>query len=286
MSFPTFLNPFTDFGFKKLFGEEASLPLLKSFLNSLLPEHHQIQKLEFKNSEFMGRSVHDRRAIFDLYCEASSGEKFIVELQKEKQNFFKDRSVYYATFPIQEQAQRGNWNFQFTPVYCIGILDFCFQSNGLKKQVHHVIQLKNQENKVFYDKLTFIYLEMPNFTKTESELKTKFDLWLYFFKHLADLQEIPRVFMGKEEFETAFETASLAMLTHKEHLVYEDSLKAYRDLNNVLDTKYETGKKEGKKEGLAEGMEEGLAEGMKFALAQLIATGMSEKDARTLLKMD
>ena len=137
-----------------------------------------------------------------------------------------------------------------------------------------MIQLKNQDNQVFYDKLTFIYLEMPNFTKAEYELKTEFDLWLYFFKHLADLQEVPRVFMGKEEFEIAFETASLATLTHKEHLVYEDSLKAYRDLKNVLDTKYETGKKEG------------LAEGIEFALAQLLTTGMSEKDARSLLKMD
>lgn len=76
----------------------------------------------------MGRTADDRRAIFDLYCEATSGEKFIVELQREAQDFFQDRVVYYSTFPIQEQAEKGHWNFELAPVYCVGILDFCFQN--------------------------------------------------------------------------------------------------------------------------------------------------------------
>ncbi|MEN9301776.1 MAG: hypothetical protein RL264_205, partial [Bacteroidota bacterium] len=99
-----YVNPFTDFGFKKIFGEEASKPLLIDFLNALLPQEDKIIDLTFKNSEQLGQTDIDRKAIYDIYCESESGEKFIVELQKAKQNHFKERTVYYSTFPIREQA--------------------------------------------------------------------------------------------------------------------------------------------------------------------------------------
>jgi len=124
-----FINIFTDFGFKKLFGEEPNKDLLISFLNTLLPEKHHIQDLQFTKNEYQGCSALDRKAIFDLSCTSSTGERFIVELQKAKQNYFKDRSLYYATFPIQEQAQRGDWDYKLTAVYTVGILDFVFDED-------------------------------------------------------------------------------------------------------------------------------------------------------------
>ena len=110
-----YINPFTDFGFKKLFGEEASKPMLIDFLNSLLPES-KIVDLTFKDKDKLGNTEADRKAIYDIYCENNVGEKIIVELQKAKQNYFKDRTIYYATFPIQEQAEKGEWNYQLKAV--------------------------------------------------------------------------------------------------------------------------------------------------------------------------
>ncbi len=121
-----YLNPFTDFGFKKLFGEEASKPQLLDFLNALLPAHAQIQDLSFKNTEKLGWRAEDRKAIYDIYCVGVSGERFIVELQQAKQKFFKDRTVFYSTFPIQEQAEQGQWDYRLQAVYCVGVLDFTF----------------------------------------------------------------------------------------------------------------------------------------------------------------
>jgi len=152
-----YLNPFTDFGFKKLFGEEPHKELLISFLNTLLPAKHQIHDLHYTKNEQQGTTYIDRKAIFDLSCVSPSGERFIVELQKAKQNYFKDRSVYYATFPIQEQAQRGDWDYKLSAVYTVGILDFIFDEDRESKEVVHFVQLKNQNDQVFYDKLTFIY---------------------------------------------------------------------------------------------------------------------------------
>ncbi|WKN40954.1 Rpn family recombination-promoting nuclease/putative transposase [Tunicatimonas pelagia] len=139
-----FINPFTDYGFKKLFGEEPNKDLLLDFLNELLKEEQgEIKDLTYLKNEHLGSGDVDRKAIFDLYCENERGEKFIVELQKTKQNFFKDRTIYYSTFPIREQAKRADWNYELKAVYTVAILDFVFDED------------KNEKAKYRYDvKLT------------------------------------------------------------------------------------------------------------------------------------
>ncbi len=242
MSKAKYVNPFTDFGFKKIFGEEANKPLLLDFLNALLPTADKIVDLTFKNNEQMGQTDLDRKAIYDIYCENEKGEKFIVELQKAKQNYFKERTIYYSTFPIREQAEKGEWNYNLKAVYCIGILDFTFddyETEPEKSEVVHTIKLKNQYGKTFYDKLTFIYLEMPNFKLVETELKTRLDKWLYFIKHLEDFQTIPEI-IADEVFSQAFEKAELAKFGEAELKRYEYSLKVFRDNKAVYDYAIDT----------------------------------------------
>ena len=245
-----YLNPFTDFGFKKIFGEEASKPLLLDFLNALLPISDKIVDLTFKNNEQLGQTDFDRKAIYDIYCENEKGEKFIVELQKAKQNYFKERTIFYSTFPIREQAEKGEWNYNLKAVYCIGILDFTFddyETEPEKGEVVHTIKLKNQNGKIFYDKLTFIYLEMPNFKRKETELETRLDKWLYFIKNLEDFQTIPTI-IADEVFNQAFEKAELAKFGQKDLYDYEMNLKIYRDYKNTVNTAFDEGKLEGKLE--------------------------------------
>jgi predicted transposase/invertase (TIGR01784 family) len=246
-----YINPFTDFGFKKLFGTELNKDLLIDFLNQVLPEKHQIQDLTYARTEHLGNSEADRKAVFDLYCIGANGDRFIVEMQKAKQNFFKDRSVYYASFPIQEQAKKGDWNYQLSAVYMVGILDFVFSEDEDEHLVCHQVQLKDQINRVFYDKLTFIYLEMPNFNKNEAELETNFDRWMYVLQQLPSLENRPAALKDRI-FQKVFETAEIAKFSTDDKVKYEESLKYYRDLKNVVDTSYEEGKAEGKEEGKEE----------------------------------
>jgi len=246
-----YVNPLTDFGFKKLFGSEPNKALLIDFLNQVLPERHRIKDLTYLKNEQLGLNDLDRKAIFDLYCTGESGERFIVELQKAKQNYFKDRSIYYSSFPIQEQAQKGEWDFQLEPVYTVGILDFIFDDHRAEDELLHFVELKNQHCEVFYDKLKFIYIELPKFRKTEDELVTHFEKWLYVFRHLSQLQDRPKALQDKI-FQKLFEAAEIAKFTPKEREIYEDSLKYYRDMKNVVDTAREEGREAGKLEGLLE----------------------------------
>ena len=208
-----YINPFTDYGFKRLFGEEPNKDLLLDFLNELLKqEQGEITELTYLKNENLSTTELNRKAIFDLYCTNERGEKFIVELQKTKQKFFKDRTVYYSTFPIREQAVIGSeWNFELKKVYTIAILDFVFdEDENQPEKLRYDVKLTDiQTKKVFYDKLTFIYLEMPKFNKSAEELETKFDKWLYVLKNLHKLDRIPEKF--KENiFLKLFETAEIA----------------------------------------------------------------------------
>ncbi len=262
-----YINPLTDFGFKKLFGEEPNKDLLIDFLNQILPPVHQIKDLTYTKNEHLGNNSSERKAIFDLYCKSNAGEKFIVEVQKAKQNFFKDRSIYYSTFPIQEQAQTGDWNFKLTPVYTIGILDFIFEEHKDSTELLHTVKLKNQRNNLFYDKLTYVYIELPKFKKTATELETKFDKWLYIFRHLSNLQDRPAA-LQERIFEKLFKAASIATFSQEERTSYEDSLKHFRDIKNIADTHREEGIEEGIEIGERRGEKRGEIKGQEKTISK------------------
>jgi predicted transposase/invertase (TIGR01784 family) len=238
-----YVSLLTDFGFKRVFGTEPNKHLLIDFLNTLLPDYHQIRDVTFKNTENLGSTEIDRKAIFDIYCEAENGDRFIVELQKAKQNFFIDRSVYYASFPIQEQALKGDWNYELNPVYLIGMLDFVFEDHKQEDTLMHVVQLKDQDCRVFYDKLKFIYIELPKFKKTQEQLETHFDKWLYLFHHLPDM-DLPPPPLQEDIFEELFEVTEIANFSPQEQRVYQGSLKNYRDWYAIESTARAEGRAE------------------------------------------
>lgn len=275
-----YINPFTDYGFKRLFGEEPNKDLLLDFLNELLKkEQGKITELTYLKNENLSATELNRKAIFDLYCTNERGEKFIVELQKTKQKFFKDRTVYYSTFPIREQAVVGSdWNFELKKVYTIAILDFVFdEDKNEPNKFRYDVKLTEQETKeVFYDKLTFIYLEMPKFNKEIEELETRFEKWLFVLKNLHKLDRVPEK-LKENIFLQLFETAEISKFSQQEYQDYENSLKYYRDIKNSLDTAKEEGKIEGKIEDAIKMLEKGL----EVSLISEI-TGLTEKEINEL----
>lgn len=264
-----YINPYTDFGFKMLFGTEMNKELLISFINSLLSGKEVIRDLTYLNTEHLGTSEADRRAVFDVYCENERGEKILIEMQRGEQQFFKDRSLYYATFPIREQGEKGEWDYRLKAVYVIGILNFKFDSED-DNYFHHEVQLMDVCTKqVFYDKLTFIYLEMPKFNKSEDELVTMFDKWLFVLRNLSRLMARPAALQDRT-FTRLFEAAEIAKFTKEQYEAYEESLKVYRDWQNTIVTAEQKGMAKGMAEGIAKGrMEQNIANARSMKLAGL-----------------
>ena len=260
-----YINPHTDFGFKRLFGSECNTELLISFLNTIFHGKQNIQKVTYINSE-------SRPGFFVVRCENDKGEKFIVEMQNVYQEFFKDRTIYYSTFPIREQAQRGgDWDFHLNPVYTIGLLNFNF-ADGLEnaKRWHHEVKLMEVDtHEVFYDKLTYIYVEIPKFDKKESELESMYDKWMYVLKNLSNLMQRPAA-LQERVFTRLFEQAEISKFDKQELKLYEDSVNAYRDIVNAI----RTAEKKKYAEGRAEGRAEGEKEAKEKIASNLLALGV------------
>ena len=272
------MNPYTDFGFKLLFGTPVNKDLLIGFLNALFRGEQEITDVTYLNAEQLGRAEWDRKAVFDVYCENVKGERFIVEMQKARQKYFKDRSVFYSTFPIREQAKVGDWDYELKSVYTVGILNFVFdEDKDDEEYYHHEVKLMDVGRKeVFYEKLTFIYLEMPKFRKREDELETLFDKWMFVLKNLATLLDRPAA-LQERVFKRLFETAEIARFSESEMRDYEESLKNLRDLGNVLNTAKEEGRKEKTLEIARNLLQAGIAEDVVAA-----TTGLSVEEIQNL----
>ena len=275
-----YISLLTDFGFKRIFGTTPNKDLLINFLNSLFEGFQVIKDVKYLNSEHVGDVYAERKAIFDVYCENENGEKFIVEMQNAYQRYFKDRSLFYSTFPIREQAPKGaEWNFKLEHVYTVALLNFDLKEEAFDQDDinHDVGLLDKKTHKVFNDKLSFKYVEIAKFDKTEDELVTLYDKWLYVLKNLSRLDKRPAAFKEKI-FSKLFGEAEIAKFTPTELKEYEDSLKAYRDVKNSIDTALEKGREEGREEGRAEGREQRNIEIAK----KMLAAGM---DVDTVIKM-
>ena len=242
-----YIDPFTDFGFKHIFGNETNKRFLISFLNDLLDLEDKIVDITYRNLEKLGLNIIDRKAIFDVYCTDEKNNKFIVELQRSQQKYFKDRSIYYTSFPIQEQSEKGDWDYRLTKIYFIGILEFTFDDMRHKKNRDDdkyltKVQLCDCEDKsIFYDKLTYYYLEMPKFRKKEEELATHLDYWLYYLNNLATMTEIPAILKKDDLLQKAFDVAEFLALDKDEKFSYQQDVKARWDNKACLDFATEKG---------------------------------------------
>lgn len=243
-----YISLLTDFGFKRIFGTAMNKELLICFLNSLFDGKQVVKDLKYLNAENVGDVYTDRKAIFDVYCEGENGEKFIVEMQNAYQTYFKDRSLFYSTFPIREQAPKGkDWDFNLNHIYTIALLNFNMNDEAFDKEniLHHVQLCDTATHRVFYDKLEFIYVEIAKFNKSLDELETLYDKWLFALKNLYKLNERPKALRDKV-FDRLFEEAEIARFTKEELREYEASIMAYRDIKNSIDTAEKIGIEKGK----------------------------------------
>ena len=276
-----YISLLTDFGFKRIFGTDLNKDLLINFLNSLFNGEEVIKDVKYLNSENVGDVFTERKAIFDVYCENEQGEKFIVEMQNAYQTFFKDRSLFYSTFPIREQAPKGSdWNFCLKKVYVVALLNFKMSDEAFDSSdaIHTIALMDTKTNKVFNAKLMFKYVEVGRFDKTDEELTSLSDKWMFVLKNLSRLNNRPSS-LREKIFSRLFDAAAIARFTPIELREYEDSLKAYRDIKNSLDTAEAKGREEGINIANLAIAKRMLSDGMDMELV-LKYTGLTEKQIK------
>jgi len=276
-----FINPFTDVGFKRIFGQEVSKPVLLAFLNALLTEERTIVDLKFLDKEQLGLSDVDRSLIYDIYCETETGEHIIVEMQNKYQPYFKKRSIYYLSRSIVEQGERGSeWNYDIKAVYLVAFLNF--KLSDISQDFRTDVALMDMKRRtVFSDKVRLIYLQLPYFTKEAEACESIFERFIYVLKHMDILQRMPWIAQDAV-FKKLSEIAEVGSLDREERLRYDESLRHYRDTIVVMEGQFMEGERKGLEKGRAEGRAEGFAEGEKQRSVDIArkmkAKGMSDEE--------
>ena len=252
-----FLNPFTDVGFKRIFGQEFSKPLLLDFLNNLLKGERVITDLKFLDKEQPAEFRDDRSLIYDIFCETDNGDRIIVEMQNREHPNFADRCLYYASQAISRQGERGTeWNYHINAVYMVAFVNFHME--GLGDQFRYDIGLADMATgKPFSGKERFIFLQLPCFKKEADECKNDFERWIYVLKNMETFNRMPWA-AKNSVFRKLAEVAEVRNLSKEDRIKYDAALRHYRDTLNAM----QGAEDKGLKKKLAIGEEKGLAIGL------------------------
>lgn len=272
-----YIDPLVDFAFKKIFGSEPNKDLLIAFLNEVFRGRKHIVDLIYNKNEHPGDLKDEGAAIFDLLCTGANGEQFLIEVQRGRQGYFKERALFYTSRLISDQAPKGNrraWGYNLTEVYLIALLeDFTLESGSQQEYLYDICLCNRDTGKIFYDKLGYTYIELVKFVKRENELATDLDRWLYVLKNISSMDKIP-VYLRKPIFEKLFSIAEYSNLSKEEKTMYDSSLKYKWDNQNVLDYAVNEARERGLEEGIERGIERGIEvgreEGRKEAQLKLI----------------
>jgi predicted transposase/invertase (TIGR01784 family) len=276
-----FMNPRTDFGFKKIFENEV---ILISFLNEMLPE--KIVHIQYLLPEQLGFKLEDRKAVYDIYCKNDKGKCFIVEMQATPQPHFVERGLFYASHSILSQAPKGKvirknkegvevkvpWDYSIDGIYVVGILDFELftEESAGDIVVEHIQLIRQKANLRLTDKFGLVTIELPKFKKEKEDLITLQDKWLYTLKNMESLPEYPEE-MKESIFKELYKKASIENLTEKEMKTYQKSVLEYDDVILSMNYVEELGEKRGiaigEKRGVAIGEKRGVAIGEKRGIA-------------------
>ena len=288
-----FVDPFTDVGFKIVFGKEnQSNEILRSFLNDLFHDQEDfdpIKSLTYLNNERSRERLDDRSVIYDILCETERGHRFIVEMQRQSKPHFFGRAVYYVSRAIYEQGlkdankENDDWNYDVIPV--VGVFFCDFYVKGLDRRLVQHLRLCDMATHKPVGNLTrYAFIQLPAFDKGEDECDTEFDKWIYILKNMSSMQTIPFT-SHRDVFERLAKVSSVAALSAEERLQYDYDIKKARDYKEEM----RAARDEGLQKGIAEGRAEerlSIARSMKekgLDTATILSiTGISEAELATL----
>jgi len=281
-----FLDPTNDFAFKKIFGNEKKKTILISFLNSILrlEGKQTINDVTLLNPNQAPQIKGAKESILDVRCHDHSDTTYIVEMQVLNQAFFDKRVLYYVSKAYSNQLDKGDSYHKLAPVIFLGILNFNFTQSLRCVSTHTIHEVETKEH-VFKD-FRFTLAELPKFTKTEQELETIEDKWLYFLKHAKRLKAVPSV-IREQAIQDAFEIANELNWSKQELEMYEKRALYIQDEIQRVNFGYQQGLEKGEKKGMEKGrtaekletVENMLAIGLSIEqIAQV--TGLSEEEIK------
>ncbi|MEZ2279209.1 MAG: Rpn family recombination-promoting nuclease/putative transposase [Microcoleus sp.] len=249
----TFINPKTDYAFKKIFGSSESKDILISFLNAMIYDGNPtIEDLEIINPNLPPQVEGLKDSSLDVKAKLADGTLVIIEMQVLNVESFGQRILYNAAKTYASQLQKGQGYRMLKPVIALTITDFEMFKNS-NNLISRFVYKEEVSNLPYPDNdLKLVFVELPKFTKTVDQLETLADKWLYFMKYAVTITEIPPVMDSVPEIHQAFDIADrvnlspeeIANIERQEMFIYDQQgtiIKAVKDA-------VEEGRQEGRQE--------------------------------------
>jgi predicted transposase/invertase (TIGR01784 family) len=266
-----FINPKTDFAFKKIFGSSESKDILISFLNALLYEAQPvIEDLEILDPYLAPKIQGVKDTYLDVKAKITGNKTVIIEMQVLNVESFEKRILYNAAKAYSVQLKKGDKYDLLNPVIALTITDF-----QMFETLETVISRFVLKEKTFFvdfltNELEFVFVELPKFNKTLEELETLTDKWIYFMKTARTLDFVPEQLGNVPELCHAFSIANEANLGPEELEDLERREIYIQDQRGAITKATRLGIEEGIKQGIKQGIEQGIEQGIKQANLKLI----------------
>ncbi|MEQ8757425.1 MAG: Rpn family recombination-promoting nuclease/putative transposase [Coleofasciculus sp. G1-WW12-02] len=212
-----FISPKVDYAFKKIFGSEQSKEILISFLNAIIyGEEKIIQSLTIVNPYNPGQAMTLKDTYLDIKAVLADGSIVVIEMQIARVSAFSKRVIYNLSKAYSNQLGIGEEYLSLTPVIAVTITDFILFNQTSDVINQFVFQEKTKKIEYPDVELQLIFIELPKFKKTLSELNSLTDKWIYFIKEAATLDTIPDSLGEVSEIELALNIANQAKMTVEE----------------------------------------------------------------------
>ena len=295
-----FLDVKTDFAFKKVFGSEQSIAILIDFLNAVLeyPSAQAIQDLTIVDPYQIPMIKGMKDTYVDVKARLADGKQVIIEMQILNVKGFEQRILFNAAKSYSQQLSKGHEYTLLNPVIALTLTDFqMFDTPDLTSRFKLI---EKQHLLEYSDDIELIFIELPKFSLSETELQTAKDRWLYFVKNAGSLKFIPESLAKEENIHHAFDIANEAGLTEAELEAQDrrfDFISLQRGyISKAVDDGQKIGQKIveeiGEEIGQKKGREEGRNEGILMVARQLLdvlddatiaaKTGLSESEVARL----
>ena len=267
-----FINPKTDYAFKKIFGSDESRDILISFLNALIYEGNPtIEDLEIINPNLPPKIEGLKDTYLDVKAKLKDGTIVIIEMQVLNVQSFGKRVLFNVAKTYAFQLQKGEGYRMLKPVISLTITDFEMLTHRTDFTSRYVYREISDASFYPENDVELVFIELPKFTKELEELETITDKWIYFIKYARSLTGIPENMDDIPELHQAFEIANEANLTVEELEDIEHREMFIYDQQGAVNLGIQQGIQQGREQGLSEGREEGREEGKeeeKLAIAQ------------------
>ncbi|MEQ8387082.1 MAG: Rpn family recombination-promoting nuclease/putative transposase [Coleofasciculus sp. A1-SPW-01] len=244
-----FINPKTDFAFKKIFGSEQSKDILISFLNALLYQGRAvIQDVEILNPYLAPQIQGIKDTYLDVKARITGDKTVIIEMQVLNVEGFEKRILYNAAKAYSIQLQPGEDYTILSPVIALTITDFEMFEHLNQVISNFILKEKRLLTDYPINDLELVFVELPKFSKSLEELETLTEQWIYFIKTARTLETIPETMAQVPEIRKAFEVANQANLTREELEALEQREIYIHDQRNAIRRALRQGKEETRRE--------------------------------------